>query len=103
MLRPTGVLRFRFPFEGIALGLDFSHPLVVLPPSLFKRGLRLRNRVVAPFPLLFPDGLVLPALFSRRRCSFSNAMMALLAASSALGGTRSFDLAAAFFGLCLGS
>jgi hypothetical protein len=52
----------QFPFESIALGFDFRHARVMLRPSLFKRGLCLRNRVIAPFPLLFPDRLFLPAL-----------------------------------------
>jgi hypothetical protein len=42
-LYPTGVLRFRFPFNSTALGLDLRHPLVMLSLSLFKQGLRLRN------------------------------------------------------------
>ena len=60
LLVPTGFLRLRSLFDRGAVGLDGGRTLVALLLGLFKCGLRLVDRLLAPLTLLFVCWLFLP-------------------------------------------
>src|SRR6516165_5183763 len=56
------VLCLRFLFEGVALGFDCRHPLIMLAFTPFQRCLGFIDCLLASLALLLGGGLFLPAL-----------------------------------------